>query len=240
MIKHILFDLDGTLLKMDNKAFIDYYFKLLSEKMTPLGYEPKELVKAIWIATMEVLKNDGTMTNRERFFLNFYQLMEGKLHASKEEVEKTFDEFYEHEFDKAKVMVKRDGESTRVIKELLKEGYDLIVATSPVFPFTAVCRRLSWIDLKSEDFSLVTTYENSIHCKPNPEYYRDIILKLKLEPSACLMVGNDLKDDIYPAQSVGMRVFYLNTYPINDDENYAGPKGDFNELLKYLKKEERI
>ena len=147
MIKHILFDLDGTLLKMDNKAFIDYYFQLLGKKMATYGYDVKELVKVIWMATMEVLKNDGTMTNRERFFLVFCKDMDGKLHAPKEEVERVFNEFYDNEFDEAKVMVKRDGESGRIVQKLKEEGYDLIVATSPVFPRVAVEKRLSWIDL---------------------------------------------------------------------------------------------
>ena len=237
MIKHILFDLDGTLLKMDNKAFIDYYFQLLGKKMATYGYDVKELVKAIWMATMEVLKNDGTMTNRERFFLVFCKDMEGKLHAPKEEVERVFNEFYDNEFDEAKVMVKRDGESGRIVQKLKEEGYDLIVATSPVFPRVAVEKRLSWIGLKSEDFSLVTTYENSTFCKPDPAYYKEILMKLNLRPDECLMVGNDLKDDLYPALSQGIKGFYLNTYPINDDDQYDGPKGDFSDLLEYLEKE---
>lgn len=42
----ILFDLDGTLLPMDNDEFTRGYFKLLAAKMAPLGYEPKRLVDA--------------------------------------------------------------------------------------------------------------------------------------------------------------------------------------------------
>ena len=36
----ILFDLDGTLLPMDNDAFTRGYFKLLAARLAPLGYEP--------------------------------------------------------------------------------------------------------------------------------------------------------------------------------------------------------
>lgn len=35
----ILFDLDGTLLPMDNDAFTKGYFKLLAAKLSPHGYE---------------------------------------------------------------------------------------------------------------------------------------------------------------------------------------------------------
>ena len=51
MIKNILFDLDGTLLPMDNEVFLKYYFKLLLKKMVPLGYDGDTLVKDIMKAT---------------------------------------------------------------------------------------------------------------------------------------------------------------------------------------------
>ena len=71
MIKTVLFDLDGTLLSMDNEVFIKYYFKLLLKKMLPYGYDPKELVDNIMKATYTVVANDGSMTNRDRFFMSF-------------------------------------------------------------------------------------------------------------------------------------------------------------------------
>lgn len=43
----VLFDLDGTLLPMDNDAFTKGYFKLLAAKLVPHGYEAKSLVDAV-------------------------------------------------------------------------------------------------------------------------------------------------------------------------------------------------
>ena len=42
-IKAILFDLDGTLLPMDQDVFVQSYFKLLATRMAPFGYEPGKL-----------------------------------------------------------------------------------------------------------------------------------------------------------------------------------------------------
>ena len=42
MKKAILFDLDGTLLPMDQTEFTNGYFKLLAAKMAPHGYDPKQ------------------------------------------------------------------------------------------------------------------------------------------------------------------------------------------------------
>ena len=40
MIKTVLFDLDGTLLPMDQDTFTNAYFKELAKKMAPFGYNP--------------------------------------------------------------------------------------------------------------------------------------------------------------------------------------------------------
>ena len=59
-ITTILFDLDGTLLPMDQEAFTTGYFKFLAKKLAPYGYEPKSLVDAIWAGTAAMVKNDGS------------------------------------------------------------------------------------------------------------------------------------------------------------------------------------
>ena len=70
-ITTILFDLDGTLLPMDQEAFTTGYFKLLAKKLAPYGYEPKSLVDAIWAGTAAMVKNDGSCTNEQAFWKKF-------------------------------------------------------------------------------------------------------------------------------------------------------------------------
>ena len=41
-IKMILFDLDGTLLPMDQNHFVKTYFGALAKKLAPLGYDPEK------------------------------------------------------------------------------------------------------------------------------------------------------------------------------------------------------
>ena len=67
MIKTVLFDLDGTLLPMDQDTFTNAYFKELAKKMAPFGYNPDELVKGVWKVTGAMVRNDGTKTNEEAF-----------------------------------------------------------------------------------------------------------------------------------------------------------------------------
>jgi FMN phosphatase YigB (HAD superfamily) len=47
----VLFDLDGTLLPMDQDVFVQTYFGLLAKNLSNYGYEPKKLIESIWLGT---------------------------------------------------------------------------------------------------------------------------------------------------------------------------------------------
>ena len=66
--KYILFDLDATLLPMDQDAFIKEYFTSLIKFLAPKGFEPEKLYKSIWNSIMSVVVNDGKCTNEEKFW----------------------------------------------------------------------------------------------------------------------------------------------------------------------------
>ena len=70
-ITTVLFDLDGTLLPMDQEVFVRTYLGLLAKKMAPLGYDPQRLTEAIWKGTAAVVKNDGVQTNEQVFWQVF-------------------------------------------------------------------------------------------------------------------------------------------------------------------------
>ena len=63
MIKTILFDLDGTLLPMDQELFIQDYFRRIASFVAPHGLEPKKFVQSIWQGTASMIQNDGKQTN---------------------------------------------------------------------------------------------------------------------------------------------------------------------------------
>ena len=115
-------------------------------------------------------------------------------------------------------------------------AYRVALATNPLFPAVATLSRIQWAGLNPEDFELVTTYENSRFCKPNPDYYREILGKLKLDGEECLMVGNDVGEDMI-ARRLGMKVFLLTDCLINKDNADISqfPNGSFPELLHYIR-----
>ncbi len=232
MRKAILFDLDGTLLPMDQERFTKSYFKRLVSMVAPLGYEPQALVDGIWKGTKAMVENDGSVTNEEAFWKCFIALFgeDSRKHIP------IFQEFYRTEFQRVEQDCGKNPKAGETVSKLKKAGYRVILATNPIFPAIATESRIRWAGLQPEDFEYYTTYENSVHCKPNPEYYRDILRQIHLEPQECLMVGNDVEEDMV-ARSLGMDVFLLTDCMINrKGEDISGyPRGSFDELLLYVK-----
>ena len=211
-IKAVLFDLDGTLLKMDQDEFVKVYFKLLAGRMAPKGYQPEKLIECIWAGTKAMIKNDGSCRNEEVFWNCFEETFGEKAMKDKAYI----DAFYAGDFEKAKVACGFNGKSAELIHKLQEKGVPVILATNPLFPAVATGKRIRWAGLEPEDFLLYTTYENSHYCKPNPKYYQEILQKVGFRPEECLMVGNDVQEDMVAGQ-LGMKVFLLTDCLINKE-----------------------
>ena len=231
-MKAILFDLDGTLLPLDEKLFVDIYFTELSKVFSEYNIESNKLVEAIWTATHEIIKNDGKRTNEEAFWEKFKSIINIDLSNVKEVLEK----FYANEFFTKLKKCSTENNLAKVAVNLAKKnGRKVVLATNPVFPIDALVR-LKWTGLDVDDFDYVSHYSNSSFSKPNPKYYLDLCEKLDVEPKDCLMIGNDERQDIFAASSAGMNCYlvtdYLYTYP---ECKVNCEKGSFKDLIEKLK-----
>ncbi len=231
MITTILFDLDGTLLPMDQDVFIQTYFQKISKKAAPCGYDPKVLVDTIWKGTAAMVRNNGRETN-ETVFWNVFAQVYGE-EALKDKA--IFDSFYENEFSQVQTVCGFQPKIPMLIEKLKATGIRLVLATNPVFPQVATNHRIHWAGLEPQDFVLYTTYENASYCKPNPAYYREILDKLHLSAEECIMMGNDVAEDMV-AEQLGMQVFLLTDCLINknDTDITQYPHGDVDALTAYL------
>lgn len=227
----VLFDLDGTLLPMDNDAFTKGYFRCLATKLSPHGYEKSQLVDAIWTGTAAMVKNNGSQSNEEAFWKKFSEVLGEGVLADKP----LFDEFYEKEFHETKALCGMNPKASIAVHKIKKLGFQVALATNPIFPAAATRSRICWAGLQPKDFELYTTYENIGYCKPNPEYYIEIAKRLHVKPEECLMVGNDVTEDMI-AETVGMKVFLLTDCLINkerkDINHYS--RGSFDQLLQFI------
>lgn len=230
-IKAVLFDLDGTLLPMDMDVFIKAYFGGLAKKLAPLGYDPRSLVDSIMKGTTAMIRNDGSKSNEDAFWDTF-NLAVGR-DARRDEPH--FASFYENEFQSVRDVCGFTPEAAGIVRRLRDANVPVVLATNPVFPAVATQSRARWAGLDPADFSLVTTYENIGYCKPNPRYYEEICRRIGVEPHECLMVGNDVSDDMVAA-TLGMKVFLLDDCLINAEGADVShlPHGGFDALDRYL------
>ena len=232
MIKAVLFDLDGTLLPLDQDYFISCYFKSMTKGMAVHGYEPSAFMDAVLRGTAAMVSNDGSITNEEALWRSFNDSYGRDTRAD----EHLYVEFYETEFQTLKEVCGFHPMASQLVRMLREKGFCVILATNPMFPAIATCSRVRWAGLEPSDFDLITTYENSCHSKPNIAYYRDILETMNLKPEECLMVGNDAEEDMI-AETLGMKVFLLTDCLLNrknkDISKY--PQGSFPELLEYIR-----
>ena len=228
-IKAVFFDLDGTLLPMDQDEFVHKYLGSLAAKLAPYGYEPKTFVKTIFDGITAM--SNGKKLNEEDFWDNFVAVYgEG----CKEHIP-VFEDYYLNDFDNVSSIVNRNEKANEIVKNLKANGVMVILATNPVFPAIATECRMKWAGLDKNDFDLVTTYENSYTTKPSLAYYEEILDKFGLKPNECIMVGNDVGDDMV-AENLGFKVFLLTDYLINTENKDISkyPQGGFLSLEKFL------
>lgn len=211
MYRAIFFDLDGTLLGMNQHLFLKYYFKGLFEFCTKNHLDGQKVMESIEMGTMAMIQNDGRQTNETVFWQTFCK----ETNYAKDFIEPLLDEFYKSDFLQAKESCFFKKEAIEIIQILKDKGYPLYLTTNAIFPKIAVFERLKWAQLNPSDFEYITTYENSHYCKPNPLYYQEVIQRFHLNPKEILMIGNDaLEDGII--QSLGADCYLLKDSLLNE------------------------
>lgn len=231
MIQACLFDLDGTLLPMDTSKFIKQYFHMLTDYVAHL-VSPDKLTSDLWKAIEAMVQNQEEDVTNEYVFQREFLARSG---LRKEEIWPVFERFYREEFPKLKEYTGFDPAAREVIKAALNQGYQVAIATNPVFPEIAQRERLRWAKIDDLPFSLVTVYERSYYCKPNPRYYLEVAQALGVTPEACVMIGNDMQEDMV-ASTLGMKTYYVKTCAIDRGKpTYeVNGEGTLNDLLEEI------
>ena len=229
----VLFDLDGTLLPINGEAFEAIYFKGLSSYFLD-KYEPKEFIKLIWTATKAMVLDTSSKTNEEAFMDALQALVNEDITWMQER----FNQFYLNEFDQIKIAVTPNPSIQEAVKLLKEKGYRLIIATNPMFPKIAIEKRIEWTGCDRNDFEYVTSFEKNHYCKPQLKFYEEVLSNLDLDASQCLMVGNDINEDMIVSK-LNMSTYLITNHVIQDtiipdSVNYSGNYDDFYQFVKSL------
>ena len=231
MIKAVLFDLDGTLLPMDEEYFKKIYFGAVYKKIAYLGYTLDELLKVIWYGTKAMIQNDGSQTNEELFWKKFVEVHPDRLEENKE----NFVEFYSNIFPTLGHTCGYQPLAKDFIKALKDKGYEVIIASNPIFPIVATKARIKWAGCDPDDFKYITAYENSRFSKPNLKYYEEVLEKTGYKPDEVIMVGNDVREDMI-VNKLGIDSYLITDCLLNlDNEDINKYKhGNFEEIMNLV------
>ncbi|SJZ30475.1 HAD family hydrolase [Selenihalanaerobacter shriftii] len=206
----VLFDLDGTLLPIELDVFLENYFQALTKEFMDVA-NPNEFINMLMKATGEMINNNGEKLNQEVFMEAFIPQVEID---DKTEIIGRFDQFYREKFPLLKENWELNNISSELVKLFKDLGYRMVIATNPLFPREAVVERMRWVGLNPDDFDLVTSYENMHYSKPNLKYYQEIMDKVNTSPQNCIMIGNDVQEDMVVGK-LGVTTFLINDFLIN-------------------------
>jgi len=233
MFKAILFDLDGTLLNIDMDVFLTYYFLAMMRAAEERGYaHPKKLMEQVYRSTDVMIANrDPKITNEQAFMEDF--LAACSYPAA--EARHFFDDFYQEFFPKLHLHTKPFPLVPSLMNSIFQQGYKVVIATNPVFPLSAVQQRINWAGLGGFPFDLITSYENMHFTKPHPEYFGEISEMIGVAPEDCLMVGNDVDEDL-PAGKTGMQTYLMEDLLIDKGQSGLLPdrRGRLEDFMIFI------
>ncbi len=232
MITTLLFDLDGTLLDLNMDRFLPKYIGAISKKVAHI-VNPGRFGEKLLEATQVMVSNDdSSKTNQEVFVEEFFT----GLNICPSTLMPMLEEFYVKDFPKLKKYSNSLTEAREIVKQSFRKGMDVVIATNPVFPRTAIMERLKWANIADFNYSLITSYEDMHYCKPYLGYYKEIIELIGKEPQECMMLGNDPADDMV-ASEIDIKTFLIED-PHIDQENgryKVDYSGNLKDMLSFIK-----
>lgn len=232
----LLLDLDDTLLGNSMDSFLPAYLQALGRRLAVYG-DPGPIIQHLLAATRQMTANNRPdRTLAETFDAAFFPA----LNLPPPDLRRTFEAFYAQDFPALQRLTQTRPEAVPLVKEALRRGYLVGVATNPLFPATAIEQRLAWAGLPPAEvpFALIPSYQTFHFSKPNPAYFAEFLAQLGWPEGPVLMVGDDPELDLLPARALGLAVFWVRPLEQGPAPWHQGgdppPQGGLADLLPWL------
>lgn len=207
MIRAVLLDLDDTLIDSQPLPLFKRYLAALGEYCQHLA-PSEDIAQHVMRAYTTILSTyDPSRTLAQRFYEAFCESI-----GSHDDLSEFFAEFYASHYPAvARDFVRPHPAAAEILSLLAEQNLRVVIATNPGSPSAATLHRMQRGGLSPSEYSLelITTFETMHFGKPQPEYYEEILLRLDVESSEAIMVGDDWDHDIAPAMAIGMHTFWI-------------------------------
>ncbi len=228
----VLFDLDGTLLRVEMHSFIPRYIAGFHACCSDLvAYD--SLQRAMRAGIHLLLESEcGKRSNEDRLF----GFLADRLCLDERLLRERFARFLNTGLEPLADAIHEIPEAVSLLECCRQAQVPLVLATNPVFPQALIEARCRWAGLDLDYFVLLTSFENSRYCKPQREYFAEVAERLEIDPRDCLMVGNDTSHDL-SATAIGMTTWLVDRYLLERDGPTWEPdyRGSHQDLLDFLR-----
>lgn len=234
MFNTILFDLDGTLLPMDIDKFMEQYLRKISHFLEASIVDQERFMPGLLHGIKAMTYNDGLQTNHDAFWNALYH----DYGDTDIDINAVCLEFYAKDFVTIGEIATPNPYAAASVALLKEKGYRLALATNPLFPRIATLQRCQWAGIQPDHFDLITTYEDFSFAKPNLGYYASVLERLGVQAEDCLMVGNDVTEDM-AIENIGASTYLVTDFLLNNEDKdtslyRSGKLEDFYRLAEQL------
>ena len=209
MIKAVLLDMDNTLLRNPDARFAAAFRELFDQ-----FFRDEFGVAGSVAALRDGFGNIGRPrqtipTNAEAIL----DCLAFALPLPRDEIAAALARFYAEDYPALEPLIEPAAGAAALIEQLLQQGLLVALATNPLYPESAILRRLEWAGLGGwiDEFAFITHSENMHYAKPQPEYHAETIARVGVEPDEALMVGDSAVNDILPSRFLGGAAWHLET-----------------------------
>lgn len=214
--KHLLLDLDGTLVGHAGLTLSFDFINRALKALKPMGGIKK--ATSVLMSIQKEFDKGGAKPNDVRVVELFAKAFDLDLDEARkllrEQVLTVFPELKRHFYPLP---------GARLFVEWASKEFPLTLATNPVWPVEIVEMRIRWAGLEPAQFKHITHIREMTHCKPKPQYYLEVLEKLKLHPEEVILIGNEVKMDL-PATVVGIPTFIVGPYKRLTQLKHKGAK----------------
>jgi len=229
----LLIDLDNTLLGNSMKTFIPAYLAALEEALSPYT-DPSNVSPVLLAATEKMFQNNSPKSTLKKAFDHaFYPA----LGVSADDVKDLLAQFYREKFPSLEKLSQKRPEAIALIETGLRRGWNIAIATNPIFPLAAILHRLAWAGLPGDKypFAIIPSFDSFHFAKPNPAFFAELLGRIGWPRQATVMVGDDPQRDIQAAQLMGIHTFWVSndkTYP--DGMPMPDSSGRLEDIIPWL------